>query len=82
LNPGVGEIFPTRPDRPRRSVSFCTIGTVSLPRGYSGGDVALTTYTYLGPRLKQEYSYTSAPSLCLHGLLWDEIYIYYFCFLH
>jgi hypothetical protein len=28
------------------------------------------------PRLKKEESYTSAPSLGLHGLFWGEIYLF------
>jgi hypothetical protein len=58
------------------------MGTVSLPRGYNGGSVALSTHTNLAPSLKQEYSYTSNLSIVLHGLLQDAIYLYYSCFLH
>jgi len=39
-----------------------------LSRGQSDRGVALTTHLHLAPRLKKEYSYTSAPSLGLHGL--------------
>jgi len=31
--------------------------------------------TYLAPRLKKEYSYTSTPRLGLRGLFWGELYI-------
>jgi len=31
------------------------------------------THTLLVPRLKKEQSYTSTPSLGLHGLLYDEL---------
>ena len=40
-----------------------------LSREYSGRGVTLTTHPYLAPRLKKEWSYTSAPPLGLHGLL-------------
>jgi hypothetical protein len=38
-----------------------TMGTGSLPRGYSGRGVELTTHPHLVPRLKKEYSYTCTP---------------------
>ena len=32
--------------------------------------------TYLVPKLKKEYNYTSTPPLCLHGMLQDDLYFY------
>jgi hypothetical protein len=37
------------------------MGTRSLSRESSGRGVELTTHSYLAPRLKEEYSYTSTP---------------------
>ena len=45
-----------------------TMGVMSLPRGQSGRGVALTTHPHIAPRLKKEYSYTSAPPLALRDL--------------
>jgi hypothetical protein len=45
------------------------MGTGSFP------GVALTTHPYLAPRLKEEYSYKSAPSLGLRGQFQAEIRI-------
>jgi hypothetical protein len=58
-NPGGGEIFSTRPDRPWGLPSL-------MYNRYR--IVALTTHPHLAPRLKKEYSYTSTPGLGLHGL--------------
>ena len=48
--------------------------------------MALTTHPYLWPRLKQRYNYTSTPTLDIHGLFYDNIYLLFiyfllFCFL-
>ena len=55
----------------------CTMGSGSLPRRWSGQGVALTTHPHLVARLKKEYSYTSTPPVCLHGLLNCELYLYH-----
>jgi hypothetical protein len=68
-NPGGCEILRARPDRSWGLPSTWTMGTLSLKRGYSGRDVALTTHPHLAPRLKKVYSYTSFSPLGLHGLL-------------
>jgi len=39
--------------------------------------VAFTTHSYLAPKLKKGYSYTSTPSMGLCGLFLGEIYIQY-----
>ena len=58
-NPGFGEIFRTRPDRPWTPPSLLFTGCrVSFPRVSDLG-VALITHTHLVPRLKEEESYTS-----------------------
>jgi len=49
-----------------------TMGAGSLPRGYSGLGVALTTHSYLAPRLKKEQSNTCAFPLDLCGLFWGK----------
>jgi hypothetical protein len=45
-NPGAGEIFRTRPDRPRAHPASCTMGTGSFPEVESGRGVTLTAYPY------------------------------------
>jgi len=52
----------------------CTMGTGSLPRGWSDWGVALIMHPHLAPKLKEEYSYTLTPSLGLHGRLYGDIY--------
>jgi hypothetical protein len=41
----------------------------SFPRGKSGRGVKLTTHLPLVPRSKNEWSYTSTPPICLHGVV-------------
>jgi len=36
--------------------------------------MALTTHPHLAPRLKEEESHTSTPSLGLHGLFYGDFY--------
>ena len=68
-NPGGGEIFRTRPDRPW--------GPLSLPyNGYRVFPVTLTTHHHLVLRLRKEYSCTSTPRLGLLGLFQGELYLY------
>jgi hypothetical protein len=47
----------------------CTMGTDCISLGYTGQGVALTTHPPLAPKLKKEWSYTSAPPVGLYGLL-------------
>ena len=51
------------------------MGTGSVPRGYNGRGVALTTHPHPTPRLKKEQNYTSTPFLCLHGRSQGEFYL-------
>jgi hypothetical protein len=68
-NPGGGEIFLTRPDRPCGPHSLlyngCLVSFPEIKRLGCGVDHQL----HLVPRLKKEYSYTSTPPLDLHVLL-------------
>jgi len=43
-------------------------GTGILPWGKSGRVLELTTLLYLVAKVKNEWSCTSAPPLCLHGM--------------
>jgi hypothetical protein len=43
-----------------------------FPWGYSGWGVKLTTHIHLVARSKNEWSYTSTPSVCLHGMLLSQ----------
>jgi hypothetical protein len=80
-NPGGGEVFRTRPDRPWGPLSLLYNGYgVTVPgvlRPRRGVD---HTTPHLAPRLKKEYSYTCTPPLDLHGLFEVDLYIYQFCF--
>jgi len=49
-------------------IEISVVGTGCLPREESSRGVALNTHLHLASRLKKEYSYTSNPSLGLHGL--------------
>ena len=49
-----GEIFRTFPDRPGSYPAYYKMGTGSLPWGYNGRELALTTHPHLAPRLKSE----------------------------
>ena len=73
-NPCGGEIFRTPPGRPWDPPSLLrnwyrvTFSGVKRPgRGVD---------THLAPRLKKEYSYTSASPLGLRGLFYGELYLY------
>ena len=46
-----------------------TMGTASFPET-SGYGIVSTAHPHLASRLKKEQSYTSIPTLCLHGRLW------------
>ena len=67
-NPGGGEIFRTRPDRPwgPPSLLYNEYG-VSFPGVKRQGRCDYPPR--LAPRLKKEYSYTSTPPLGLRGLV-------------
>ena len=43
-------------------------------KGYSNRDVTLTTHPYVVPRLKEEYSYTYAPKLCLYFNIYGSVH--------
>ena len=63
-NPGVGEIFRTRPDRPWGTPSLLYYEyRVSFPGSKE-------------TRLKEEYSYTPTPPLALHGLFYGVFHLY------
>jgi hypothetical protein len=65
--PGGGDIFCTCTNRPWGPPSLIYMGTGSFPGvNWLGRDVNHPTHLALG--LKKEYSYTSIPSLGLHGL--------------
>jgi len=63
-NPGGDDIFRTRPERPWGPPSLLNNGYKVLRRPERGVDHP----PHLAPRLKEEYSYTSAPPLGLRGL--------------
>jgi hypothetical protein len=52
-----------------------TTDTESLYYGLTGQRVALTNYSNLELRLKNEYSYASTPPLGLHGLSQSKFYL-------
>jgi hypothetical protein len=54
----------------------CADGFNSGVKQLSGQGVALTTHHHLVPRLKKVLLYTSTPPLRLHGLFWDELYVF------
>jgi len=70
---GGGKIFHTCPDQLWSPPCLLYNGYWVYPGIKSSWGVVLTTHPYLTLRLKEEQSYTSAPSLGLHGLLMDEI---------
>jgi hypothetical protein len=67
-NPGGGEIFRTRPDRPWDPRSLLYNGYRVFPGGKAAGRGA-DHPPHLVPRLKKEQSYTSTPHLGLRGIL-------------
>ena len=73
-NPGGGEVFCTRPERPWSSPSLVYNGNRFLfpevERPGRGADHPL----HLAPRLKKKWGCTSTPPLDLHGMLWGKLY--------
>jgi hypothetical protein len=59
-NPGAGEIFRTRPDRPWAHPTSYTMGTGYFP-GVKRPGRGLDHPPHLTPRLKKKYSCTSTP---------------------
>jgi hypothetical protein len=55
-NPGVGEIFGTRPARPLEPPILQYNGLCVIPEGYIGRILTLTTHPHLGPNLKKAYA--------------------------
>jgi hypothetical protein len=51
--------------------AFCWVSTRVISRGRSRGDVRLTTQPHLAWRMKNEWSYSSAPPIRLHGVRRD-----------
>ena len=76
-NPGGGEIFLTRPDRPCGPPSLlhhgCRVSFLGVKRRGRG----VNHPPHLSPSLKKEWSYTSTPVMGLHGLFQGEIYLYF-----
>jgi len=76
-NPSGGEISGTRPDRhlgpPSLLYNWYRVSFQGVKRPGRGVDHP----PHLAPRLKKEYSYTSAPPLGLRGLLQGELYLYF-----
>jgi len=68
LLPVGGEIFRTRPNRPRDPPSLLNIVHRDFPGGKRGRGVALTTNPHLALRLKQEHNYTSTAPVVLGRL--------------
>jgi hypothetical protein len=69
LNPGMGNIFCTKPDQPWGQRTLLHNGyLVFFPGVKSGQGVAMTTHPLLAPRLKKEYSCASTHPLELYGL--------------
>jgi hypothetical protein len=75
IEPGGGEIFRPRPDRPWGPPSLLFNGYGVFP-GVRGRGVALSTHSHLALRLKKEQSYKSVPPLGLRGLFESELYLY------
>ena len=74
-NPGEGEIFRTRSDRPWGPPSLLYDRyRVSFP-GVKRPGRGVDYPPHLTPRLKKEYRYTSTPPPGLHGLFEGELYI-------
>jgi hypothetical protein len=75
-NPGGGEIFRTRVDRPWGLPRLLYNGyRVSFP-GLKRPGRGVDHPSHLVPRLKKEQSYTSTPPLGLHGLFLVELYLF------
>ena len=62
----------TGPEPTQPPVNGCRVSFSGIERPGRGFDHPL----HLTSRLKKEYSYTSAPHVHLHGLLWGEVYLY------
>jgi len=39
--------------------------------------MVMTTHSYVAPKLKKKYSYTSTPPIGLHGLSYGRLYLYF-----
>jgi hypothetical protein len=48
---------------------------LGVKRWGSGTDSPLPS----GAKVKNEWSYTCTPRMCLHGMLWDDLYFYPLC---
>jgi hypothetical protein len=48
-----------------------------IPGVKRGRGVSLTTHPHLVPRLSMGRSYTSSPTMCLHGMERDSLLFYY-----
>ena len=68
-NPGGGQIFRTRPDRPWGPPSLLYNGYRVTFQGVKRSGRGVNHPPHLGPRSKKEQSYTSTPPLGLRGLL-------------
>jgi len=74
----LGRDFP-HPSRPALGPhpAFYTTGNESFSKRKSDREVALNTHPSTAEvKEKKEYSDTSTPLLCLHGLLYDERYLW------
>ena len=68
-NPGGGEIFHTRPDRPWAPPSLLYNGYRVFPGDKAARGVVLTTHPHLSTEVMKGYGYTSTHPLRLSGLL-------------
>ena len=75
-NPGGGEIFRIRPDRPWGPPSLLYNGYRVFPGDKAAGGAVLTTHPHLSAEVTKGYSYTSTHPLGLRGLLQGELYLY------
>jgi hypothetical protein len=64
---------------PEAHPASCTMGTGSFPGVRCGWGVTLTPHTFLVPRSKIEYSYTSTLPKGLRGLWQGETYLHFLC---
>ena len=72
-----GEIFRTNPDRPWGPPSFLYDEYGIFP-GVKPPGRGVDHPPFLAPRLKKEYSYTTTPPQDLRGLLYGELYVYFY----
>jgi hypothetical protein len=78
-NPGEGEIFYIRPDRPWGPPSLLYNGYRVLP-GVKRLRRGIDHPPHLAPRLKKEDSFTYTSPLGLRGLFYGELYLYFTLF--